>query len=223
MRRPERPPRPLPPAFFLPAPERVAAALIGKLLVRTQGRRVQYLRIVETEAYGGADDEAAHAWHGLTPRTAVLFGPPGHAYIYLSYGMHWCLNVSTRPAGRAGGVLLRALEPVGQAGRAEGGEPERALSGPGRLTRALAITHALNGLDLTRSGPLYLADDGFRPKRVAVTARIGISRARSRPSRFYLPDSRCVSGRRTPVLAWIEGAGVAGLPAPPRAGDVGAQ
>src|SRR5690348_3325812 len=102
----------LPPAFFLPAPTIVAPALIGKLIVRQTPQGTRCARIVETEAYLGRSDPAAHASHGLTRRTAILYGPPGRAYIYLSYGIHLCLNVSTCPDGEAGGVLFRAAAEV---------------------------------------------------------------------------------------------------------------
>ncbi|MGH9479830.1 MAG: DNA-3-methyladenine glycosylase, partial [Terriglobales bacterium] len=144
-------------------------------------------------AYTGALDPAAHAFRGLTPRTAVLYGEPGHAYVYFIYGMHWCLNVSTRPAGQAGGVLFRAAQIVGEA--------PAPLSGPGRLTRALAITGALNGCDLTRPGPLFLADDGCTPRSIAVTTRVGIRHARHLPYRFFVEGARAVTAPRSPILA----------------------
>jgi len=163
----------------------VAPGLLGKLLVRRQGGREQRARIVETEAYLGEDDAAAHAAAGRTARTAVLFGPPGRAYVYRIYGLHWCLNVSTLPEGQAGGVLFRAA-----------GE----LSGPGRLTRGLAVGGALNGCDLTRPGALFLADDGYRPASIAVTARVGIRKAADLPYRYYLEGEAAVSRPRGPVL-----------------------
>jgi DNA-3-methyladenine glycosylase len=180
----------LPRRFFLPSPEIVAPALLGKLIVRRAAGREWRARIVETEAYLGRNDAAAHAARGLTPRTAVLFGEPGRAYIYLAYGLHWCLNVSTLPPGDAGGVLLRAAA----AGRAD-------WSGPGRLTRGLRIGKSFNGADLTRPGPLFLADDGWRPPAVAVSARIGIRTAVELPYRYFLEGHPAVSAPRTPVLA----------------------
>src|SRR6185437_11307926 len=161
---------PLPPAFFQPDPVEVAPRLLGKLIVRRfpqplGGAGERLARIVETEAYRGLDDPAAHASHGLTPRTAILYGPPGRAYIYLSYGIHLCLNVSTRPDGTPGGVLFRAAV-------LESPAPPRLLRGPGLLTRALDIPIALNGSDLTRPGPLFLADDGAPPPEVAISTRV---------------------------------------------------
>ena len=148
----------------------VARGLLGKVLVRRyEGRRLAG-RIVEVEAYFGLDDPAAHTFVGKTPRNAVLFGPPGFAYVYLIYGMHYCLNFSCEPDGQPGGVLLRALEPIeGLARMAElrglptDANPRLLTSGPGRLCEALGITREThNGIDVTnrRSG-LQVEDDGF--------------------------------------------------------------
>ncbi|HZT73388.1 MAG TPA: DNA-3-methyladenine glycosylase [Terriglobales bacterium] len=202
-------PAPLPRRFFVRPPVPVARDLLGHLLVRELPEGRVLARIVEVEAYLGEDDPAAHAYAGPTRRNAVLFGPPGHAYIYLSYGIHDCLNVSTLPAGRAGGVLFRALElwPGQPAGieaalqrRAPTSRPARLLSGPGRLARALGITRALNGHDLTRRGPLYLARaPGRGHPAIAASPRVGITKARELPLRFFLPESPAVSGpRRAP-------------------------
>jgi DNA-3-methyladenine glycosylase len=183
--------RPLPRAFFQPSPDLVAPALLGKLLISRRGPVERRLRLVETEAYLGSGDRAAHAAAGRTARNAVLFGPPGHAYVYFIYGRHYCLNVSTLPDGVAGGVLFRAAE--------ETGLPPRALAGPARLTRALGIDLRLNGCDLTRPGRLFLADDGFRPARIARGPRIGIRRDAHLPLRFFLPGHPAVT--RAPALA----------------------
>lgn len=129
-------------------------------------------RIVEVEAYLGEGDEAAHSYRGVTPRTRVIFGPPGHAYVYLNYGIHYCLNVVAEPEGRAGCVLIRAVEGIGD--------------GPGKLTRALGITGELNGCDLTR-GPLTIRR-GRAPRGIAVTPRIGIRRSADLPLRFLAKD-----------------------------------
>lgn len=180
--------RPLGRRFFNDDPTRVAPALLGKLLIRRWRGREHRLRLVETEAYCGRDDAAAHAAAGRTARNAVLFGEPGRAYVYLIYGMHWCLNVSTLPDGQAGGVLFRAAE--------EEGAPPLAYSGPGRLTRALGITRACNGRDLTQPGPLYLADDGYETPEIIVTARVGIRKAEQLPYRFYLPAHPAVTRPR---------------------------
>jgi DNA-3-methyladenine glycosylase len=191
---------PLPAAFFLPNPTVVAPALIGKWIVRREHGRERRARIVETEAYLGLTDPAAHASHGLTRRTAILYGPPGRAYIYLSYGIHLCLNVSTCRDGEAGGVLFRA------AVEWEGGGDPRALRGPGKLTRGLEIGADLNGCDLTRPGPLFLADDGAARGPIIVSARVGVSKAAEQPYRYYLEGERAVSGKRTPVLGRLPAA-----------------
>jgi DNA-3-methyladenine glycosylase len=192
----------LPRSFFLDPPDVVARKLIGKVLVRQyEGRRLAG-RIVEVEAYFGLDDPAAHTFIGKTPRNAVLFGPPGFAYVYFIYGMHYCLNFSCEPDGQAGGVLLRALEPLeGLKRMAElrgldpDANPRLLTSGPGRLCEALGITRAThNGVDVTsrRSG-LWVEDDGFACGDLDVSPRVGIRKAADRPLRFALAGNRFVS------------------------------
>ncbi len=196
----------LTPSFFLPAPDLVARRLLGKLLVRVDGEQVLSGRIVETEAYFGTDDPAAHSAAGKTARTAVLFGPPGHAYVYFIYGMHQCLNVSCEAERVAGCVLIRALEPLtGLAEMARNRKLDPNLpparlapkltSGPGRLCQALAITRAeQNGVDMTAEGSsLQLRDDGFPAGDTVTTPRIGITKAADRPLRFLLKGSPFVS------------------------------
>ena len=191
--------RTLLPAFFARDPRRVARDLLGKLLVRQSGRKLLVGRIVEVEAYLGTGDAAAHAASGITARNRVLFGPPGRAYVYFIYGNHYCLNVSCQPEGEAGCVLIRALEPVEgleQMARARGLRLPNALtpalrrltSGPGRLCEAFGITRARdNGRELTsRSSTLRLADDGFRPRRILATPRIGIRKDASKRLRFVI-------------------------------------
>ncbi len=191
------PPTPLTPGFFLRKPDRVARHLLGKLLIRQPNNpsgEPAIGRIVEVEAYFGSNDPAAHAFAGKTARNAVLFGPPGHAYVYFIYGMHYCLNVSCEPEGHAGCVLIRALEPIAglatmarRRNLAANAHPRLLASGPGRLCQALAITRAHNGLDLTEpSYPLTLADDGFPTQPIDATPRIGIRHAADRPLRFTL-------------------------------------
>jgi DNA-3-methyladenine glycosylase len=193
---------PIPEEFYLKSPERVAKKLLGKLLMRKLDGHTLIGRIVETEAYLGEGDPAAHSFAGMTNRNSVLFGPPGRAYVYFIYGMHYCLNVSCEPDGQAGGVLFRALEPV--AGLAEMAKlrklppdaPPRLLtSGPGRLCQAFGVTRAaINGVDLTDPrSELYIADDGYVPKAVTLTPRIGISKASDRPLRFVISENRFVS------------------------------
>jgi DNA-3-methyladenine glycosylase len=205
--------KPLPRGFYNRDPREVAPALLGKLLVRvikrTTKNNILAGRIVETEAYLGAGDAAAHSAAGKTPRNAVLFGPPGHAYVYFIYGNHYCLNVSCLPEGDAGCVLIRALEPVAGLDvmlRNRGLRPTtndrrpatlRLLtSGPGRLCEALVITRRRdNGKDLTsRASDLWIADDGFRPPKISATARVGITKAAEYPLRFLIPENPFVSG-----------------------------
>ena len=196
--------------FFNRDPITVGRELLGKLLIRREGRKLLAGRIVEDEAYLGANDPAAHAYAGLTPRNAVLFGPPGHAYVYFIYGNHYCLNVSCMPEGLGEGVLLRAMEPVfGLEAMAllrglELAVPPRASqlrlisSGPGRMSEALGITRERdNGKDLTsRHSDLWFADDGYRPERIAATPRIGIRKAVERPLRFVIAGNPFVSAKR---------------------------
>ena len=195
----------LPRHFFNAPPERVARALLGKILVRHGAGPRLAGRIVETEAYLGEHDPAAHAASGRTARNAVLYGPPGHAYVYSIYGLHQCMNVSCLPEGIPGCVLLRALEPL--EGIVEMRHNRRLdisagihqlASGPGKLCQALGITRAAeNGLDLTRAdSQLVLVEDGFQCEGITVTPRIGIRKATDLPLRFVLAGHACVSGRR---------------------------
>jgi DNA-3-methyladenine glycosylase len=194
--------RPLPADFYLDRPDHVARSLLGKLLVREIGGKLLVGRIVETEAYFGSDDAASHSFVGPTSRNAVLFGPPGRAYVYFIYGMHYCLNVSCEPDGEAGGVLFRAVEPI--AGLAEMAQlrklppdvsPRLLASGPGRLCQAFGITRAgENGVDLTDAGSaLRIADDGSPAPQVTIGPRIGIRKAATLPLRFLVAGNRFVS------------------------------
>jgi DNA-3-methyladenine glycosylase len=178
----------------------VARDLLGRVLFYKTSEGVLAGRIVETEAYTGADDPASHAFRGRTARNAVMFGPAGHAYVYFTYGMHHCLNVTAEAAGTAGAVLLRALEPLAgveiMRARGDRGPEIRLLSGPGKIGRAFGLTLEDNGRDFTR-GPLGLAAGSPIPDReVAATRRIGISRAVDLPYRFAVIGNRSVSGRR---------------------------
>jgi DNA-3-methyladenine glycosylase len=197
--------RPLPRAFFARDPRRVARELLGKVLVRPQNGSYLTARIVEVEAYLGEKDPAAHTFIGRTPRNSVLFGPPGHAYVYFIYGNYFCLNVSCEPEGLAGGVLFRALEPITgieQMSRARGVEilsPRdltKLTSGPGRLSQAFGITRARdNGADLTsRQSSLWIGDDGFPARAIRLTPRIGIKQAVDRKLRYLLAGNPFVSG-----------------------------
>ena len=193
--------------FYDRDPRDVSRDLLGKLLVRNEGNRRIAGRIVEVEAYLGSDDPAAHAAAGRTARNDVLFGPPGRAYVYFIYGNHWCFNVSCLPAGIAGGVLLRALEPlegIEQMARARGipVESERDLrlltSGPGRMAEALGITRARdNGKEVfSAQSDLWIGDDGSPPPRVATTVRVGITKAAEMPLRYVILGNKFVSGRK---------------------------
>lgn len=199
--------------FFNRDPRRVARALLGKLLVRKTPCGIIAGRIVETEAYLGKDDAAAHSAAGPTARNAVLFGPPGHAYVYFIYGNHYCLNVSCLPDGVPGCVLFRALEPVAgieQMAEARGiklaKETDRKKisllkklsSGPGRMSEALEITRARdNGKNLVSPrSDLRIVDDGYRVRRATVTPRIGIVESAARPLRYLVAGNPFVSGRR---------------------------
>jgi DNA-3-methyladenine glycosylase len=175
--------RVLGPEFFERDTLGVARDLLGKLLVREVDGRALWGRLVEVEAYCGPADRAAHSWRGRTPRTSVMFGPPGRAYVYFVYGMHNCLNFVTRPEGFPEAVLVRALEPGPGVGR---------CSGPGLVCRALAIDRSLNGTPLEPPS-LYVVDDGFRPgpDGVARTPRVGVGYAgewAELPWRFCLPS-----------------------------------
>ncbi len=192
----------LPRSFYVHTPDIVARGLLGKRLVRRL-RGVRLVgRIVEVEAYFGTGDPAAHTFSGKTLRNEVLFGPPGFAYVYFIYGMYFCLNISCEPDGQPGGVLLRALEPLGglrTMARLRGLEsaqnPRLLTSGPGRLCQALGIdreTH--NGIDVTsgHSG-LHVEDDGFIPAQIVTSPRVGIRKAADLPLRFTIAGNRFVS------------------------------
>ncbi len=199
-------------SFFARDPRRVARELLGKVLVRQTRRERLTARIVEVEAYLGEKDPAAHAAAGITARTSVLFGPPGHAYVYFIYGNHYCLNVSCEREGKAGSVLFRALEPLSglkEMARARGialhgpADLPKLTSGPGRLAQAFGITRARdNGSDLTsRAGSLWIGENGYRSRGIRLTPRIGITRAADKPLRYILAGNPFVSGRKTSAPA----------------------
>ena len=198
----------LPREFYDRDPRRVCRELLGKVLVRSEPKKYLTGRIIEVEAYFGKHDGAAHSFAGRTARNAVLFGPPGLAYVYFIYGNHYCLNVSCLPDGTPGGILFRAVEPltgIEQMAKSRGIalKGDRNLrnlrnlaSGPGRLAEAFEITRQRdNEKDLTsaKSG-LFIADDGFRPRKIAATLRIGISKAAHLPWRFIIAGNPYVSG-----------------------------
>jgi len=193
-------PSPLPRAFYARSALCVARELLGCILCRRVEGSILAGRIVETEAYVGAEDQACHARHGRTARNEVMFGPPGYAYVYFVYGVHDMLNVVCQPPGRPEAVLLRALEPV------RGIEPMRErrgvqrltalMSGPGKLCQALSVTRRQNGADLC--GPdLWIAGGTLAPgERIGQSARIGVDYAGEdavRPWRFYVEGNPHVS------------------------------
>ena len=195
-------------AFFARSPRRVARELLGKVLMRNRDGPLLAARIVEVKAYLGENDPAAHAAAGNTARTSVLFGPPGHAYVYFIYGNHYCLNVSCEREGKAGSVLIRALDPIWgikEMARARKIEAQffsdlpLLTSGPGRLAEAFGITRARdNGRDLTSSASgLWIGDDGFRPRKIQITPRVGVRKAADQPLRYIMVGSIFVSGRKT--------------------------
>ncbi len=182
----------------LTEPVSAARYLLGSLLVRTLADgTVLTARLVEVEAYF-QEDPASHTFAGPTRRNAAMFGPPGYAYIYLSYGIHWCLNVTAGPEGYGAGVLVRAVEPLTGVARMEelrGLGGRNLANGPGKLTRALAVGPELYGHDL-RLAPLQLAGAGqLADAQVIASPRIGISRAKDELLRFHVKDSLYVSRR----------------------------
>jgi DNA-3-methyladenine glycosylase len=197
----------VPRSFFDRDPRIVARELLGKLVVRRGRRKILAGRIVEAEAYLGTDDLAAHAAAGLTARNAVLFGPPGHVYVYFIYGMYYCLNFSCLPDGTAGGVLIRALEPLAgleAMARARGVHdfnPEsvrdlrKLTSGPGRLCEAMGITRPRdNAKDaVSRRSDLQVMEDGYKPGKIAVTPRIGIVKSAALELRYVIAGNTFVS------------------------------
>jgi DNA-3-methyladenine glycosylase len=187
--------RTLPRSFYARDSRELAPALLNKLLVRRapDGSRLA-ARIVEVEAYLGSDDAGSHAYRGVTPRTTVMFGPPGHLYVYFTYGMHWCANVVAAKDGDAAAVLLRAAAPaagveVMRERRVKARRDRDLLAGPGRLCQAFGMTGADNGNDLVR-GPIRILDDGVAPPIApGVSVRVGLTPGRGdeHPWRFVVP------------------------------------
>lgn len=187
--------------FFARPAEQVAPELVGKLLVRGGVRA----RIVETEAYH-QDDPACHAFHRRTPRNEPLYGPPGHAYVYFSYGMHWCFNIATGVDGVAEGCLVRAAQPVDGLelvrARRPGVRDRELLRGPARLCAGLDLHGEHSGADLCgAAAPVRVHDDGLRPP-ISRGPRVGVSRAADAPWRFWMSGSPWVSRyQRSPRAA----------------------
>ncbi len=181
-------------SFYSRATIEVARALLGHIIVHGPTAGI----IVETEAYLGAEDLAAHSARGITARTRVIYGPPGHAYVYFIYGMYDCLNLVCEPAGTPGCVLIRALEPVAGIERMRERRPAARrihdlASGPGKLTLAMGITRAHNGADVTRGSLVVREPVEPRPVEIAVTPRIGITQCATLPLRFLIRDNPFVS------------------------------
>jgi DNA-3-methyladenine glycosylase len=191
----------LPRSFYARDARDLAPELLNKLLVRKEADGVRVAaRIVEVEAYLGSEDPGSHAFRGMTPRTEVMFGPPGHLYVYFTYGMHWCSNAVAAKHGDAAAVLLRAAAPVAGLARMRNrrvkAHTDRELcAGPARLCQALGITGAENGTDLTR-GRVRIVDDGVAPPdRPGVSTRIGLTLGKGdeHPWRFTVPGDPNVS------------------------------
>jgi DNA-3-methyladenine glycosylase len=188
-------------SFFERAPDDVARDLIGSLMIVRSKQRNLVARIVETEAYGGSDDPASHAYRGSTPRCAVMFGPAGVLYVYRSYGVHWCMNIVTGPEGLASAVLLRAAEVHVDEERSPASVATTVLlSGPGNLTRGLGITGADDGADVCDVSRGTVTFQRARrpvgPGQIGQTERVGITKGADRLSRFLLIDHPAVSPMR---------------------------
>jgi DNA-3-methyladenine glycosylase len=186
----------VPRSFYARAPDIVALEVLNKVLVGPNGSG----RIVEVEAYDGARDPASHAYRGLTPRNSVMFGRPGHLYVYFTYGMHWCANAVCREEGDAAAVLLRALAPIDGLDKMRAARPtarrDRDLcSGPAKLCQALGIGPSHNGVDLTRRvAPVRIVDDGVKPpESPIVTTRVGLSVGVDERWRWYVAADANVS------------------------------
>ncbi|GAA2053978.1 DNA-3-methyladenine glycosylase [Catenulispora yoronensis] len=184
-------------SFFARSSQEVAPELLGCLLVRetAEGRRV--LRISEVEAYAGPLDPASHGYRGKTPRNAVMFGPPGHLYVYFTYGMHFCINFVCSPEDECSAVLIRAgeiVEGVELARAARPGSSERDLArGPARLTKALGLAREDNGADLCDGGALTVLERASADFTVATGPRVGVSTAVDVPWRYWIAGDRTVS------------------------------
>jgi DNA-3-methyladenine glycosylase len=193
-----RGPLPLPAAFYDRETEAVARDLLGAVLECRTADGIVSGRIVETEAYVGEHDPACHAAAGRTDRTRWLYGPPGTAYVYFIYGVHWCFNAVTRSAGEPSAVLVRALEPIAGVEAMRRHRPaarsDRDLTnGPGKLCAALGIDGRHNGLRLDRLPLRIVAGDPVPDEDVVVSPRIGITKAADWPLRWYVAGSRFVS------------------------------
>ncbi len=193
----------LPHEFYEKDTVQVAKDLLGCYLIHTFNGEKAGGKIVETEAYLGDLDPASHSYKGINKRNATMFGPPGHAYIYLIYGIHYCFNIVTRPEGIGEAVLVRALEPtIGIPFMIKQRHTENSMllcNGPAKLTQALRITKDLNGSDLVKGPLTILSQDTYekknqnRPIEIISSARIGISQGKEYPFRLYIKGSQFIS------------------------------
>lgn len=192
----------LPPDFYDRDTELVARELLGAVLECRTEEGIASGRIVETEAYLGPHDPACHAAAGVTQRNRCLFGPPGTAYVYFIYGVHWCVNAVTRETGHGSAVLIRALEPLEglplMHRRRQVSSPRDLTNGPGKLCEALGIDGRLDGVRLDRPPLRILAGDPVRDERATLSVRVGIRKAADWPLRYSIKDSPYVS--RAPVV-----------------------
>lgn len=189
----------LPREFYQRHPAEVAPDLLNKILLRDDGRAA---RIVEVEAYAGSEDAAAHSFRGMTPRNATMFGPPGHLYVYFSYGVHWCSNVVCGDVGEGVAVLLRAAEPLAgldlmRMARPAARRDRDLASGPGKLSQAFALDRAFDGADLVTGdrGITVVSDGVLPPAQPVVGPRIGITKAVDLPWRWHVSAHPHVSVR----------------------------
>jgi DNA-3-methyladenine glycosylase len=194
MKSPPKNCRRLPREFYARPVLIVAKELLGKLLVRNTSYGRIVARIVEVEAYGGSDDPASHAFKGITERNKVMFGEPGHVYVYFTYGMHFCLNVKAESEGVPRAVLIRAVEIVDGVELALKNRKLSSITGlsngPGKLTKALNITKAQNGLDLVQSDQLNIRElKETRSVKISTSTRIGIKTGRDKLWRFFIKNT----------------------------------
>ncbi len=192
----------IPRSFFERRSPTVARELLGARLVRVAGGARMAGIIIETEAYRGSRDPASHAYRGRSRRNGVMYGPPGHAYVYFTMGMHHCLNITTEPQGTAAAVLIRAVEPaegLEEMRRNRGvGDVHRLAAGPGNLTKAMSIDRRLNGEDIVRSGSLFL-EKGKRPRGIGCSTRVGVTAGKTAKWRYFVKGSPFVSRGRPAV------------------------
>jgi DNA-3-methyladenine glycosylase len=206
--------------FARPAPL-VAVDLLGKILWHKTSEGIAAGRIIEVEAYLGEIDPASHAYRGPTPRTLMVWGKPGMAYVYLNYGMHYCLNIVAGKIGTPDCVLIRALEPIAGIPLMQKRRKTEAVanltSGPGKLTQALKINRSHNGADITR-GDLVIRQGEAIGAEIVVTSRIGISSAETAPLRFFVKDNSfvpcrnkvkvCLTGEKPAVTEFLLSSGL---------------